>query len=113
VLWVPPGDLDCDGGEGFTSVGLDPRGRSVESVCVSGQTLVPWAVSVARHPGRALHREALAHELRHAADLRRLVFDQDHLSPAWLGLAACGCLGPTVDCAAVDRANELLFRSGW
>jgi hypothetical protein len=72
IRWVWEDEQNC----------TDPRSgrRGIKTVigCVEGLTLSPNTVSVSWHDGDTFSMTALAHELVHAAQARRLVFDINH-----------------------------------
>lgn len=103
LRWVTGADLSCDGGRGFVAYGRDGKD------CVSGYTLSPFAVSIALLEGQPLSESSLAHELRHAADLRDGILDDGHEGAAWRPLSQC-LQEPPPRCGLV-RSAELRLRS--
>lgn len=75
VLWVDR--LDCDLGY------AGRRGFVVLGHCADGITILPSHISCAWNPGDDLAHTALAHEMFHAAQMRRGVLDPGHSGPEW------------------------------
>lgn len=73
VRWVEGVQLTCADGRGFAS----PKG------CVGGFTWTPFNVSVAWRPDDFFSTTSLAHEFKHAEQLRRGVVDTEHALPDW------------------------------
>ncbi|MDQ3023230.1 MAG: hypothetical protein M3R04_02415 [bacterium] len=96
VNWVTGDGLDCinpaSGAPGF--VARTVSGRE----CLNGITFTGGAVYVAWSDGITYSSSALAHELKHADQLRRGINDPFHLEAgAW---------------EQVDQANTVLFENG-
>lgn len=77
ILWVEGSDLDCV----QPSCGLP--GFTWRGECLGGLTEVPWVISVALAPDQPLASTALAHELEHADQAQRWVFDPRHHRREW------------------------------
>lgn len=94
IRWVSEDQQNC----------TDPRSgrRGIKTVvgCVEGLTLSPNMVSVSWHDGDSFSVTALAHELVHAAQARRLVFDFNHHTAEFQ------------PGGAVAQANALLSEAG-
>jgi len=94
IRWVSESQQNC----------TDPRSgkRGIRTLigCVEGLTLSPKAVSVSWHDGDRFSGTALAHELVHAAQARRLVYDFNHHTAEFQ------------PGGAVDQANAMLFNAG-
>jgi hypothetical protein len=94
IRWVPPEEQNC------TDPHSGRRGFKSLVGCVEGLTVSPSTVSVSWNEGDVFSVTALAHELVHAAQARRLVFDSNHHSPEFQ------------PGGAVDQANALLSDGG-
>jgi hypothetical protein len=94
IRWVSDEEQNC----------IDPasgnRGFRTLVGCVEGLTLSAKTVSVSWHDGDSFSVTALAHELVHAAQARRLVFDFKHHTPEFK------------PGGAVDQANAMLIDAG-
>ncbi len=94
IRWVQPEQQNCvdpySGRNGFKSV----------VGCVEGLTMSPRSVSVSWNEGDTFSVTALAHEMVHAAQARRLVFDSKHHTAEFQ------------PGGAVDQANAALADQG-
>ena len=104
VRWVTGAELTCAQANGITGFPT-PMG------CRGGWTLSPLSVSVSLHDAEPLSDTPLAHELRHAADLRDGIGDPDHRGAQWRPLEECGP-SPALGCGIVQRAVERLQARG-
>ena len=94
IRWVSEEEQNC------TDPTSGRRGIKTVVGCVEGLTLSPNAVSVSWHDGDSFSVTALAHELVHAAQARRLVFDYNHHTAEFQ------------PGGAVDQANARLSDAG-
>jgi hypothetical protein len=116
VRWIQGAALSCidpaSDKPGFPQwdfpAGLD---QAAVQACHEGYTWSPLEVLVSWHGEASFSDTALAHELWHAADLRRFRSDAKHVGPEWVRIEECH-EGAPPECGIVDRANREVVRAG-
>jgi hypothetical protein len=94
IRWVSPEGQNC-----ITKHSVRPGFKTIVG-CVEGLTMSPNSISVSWHEGDTFSATVLAHELVHAAQARRLVFDSGHHTAEFQ------------PGGAVDQANGMLSDAG-
>lgn len=97
VRWIEGSALDCTDPQSGKA-GFPQFTEQGEATCREGLTMSPLEVMVAWHGELSFSETALAHELLHAALIRRGIFLDHHQRPDFF--------------PAVDAANELVRAAG-